>query len=60
MDVPFIENVSPKAGIVRSRYQAATSEDTAGWKRLTECSTELKSLEINDGAVIKCNYELCV
>jgi hypothetical protein len=30
--------------IVRSRYQATTSENTAGWK--------------SDGAVIKCNYEL--
>jgi hypothetical protein len=25
--------------IVRSRYQATTSEDTAGWKRLSACSS---------------------
>jgi hypothetical protein len=27
--------------IVRSRYQATTSEDTAGWKRLNSCSSDL-------------------
>jgi hypothetical protein len=26
---------------VRSRYQAATSADTADWKRLSTCSSEL-------------------
>jgi hypothetical protein len=27
--------------IVRSRYQAATNEDTAGWKGLSLCSSDL-------------------
>jgi hypothetical protein len=46
---------------VRSRYQATTSEDTAGWKRLGVCSSNLKNVEISDGTIIKCrpNYELC-
>jgi hypothetical protein len=46
--------------IVRSHYQATTNEDTAGWKRLSVYCSELKSVEISDGAIIKCNYELCV
>jgi hypothetical protein len=32
---PFREDLSPEAAIVRSRYQAATSEDTVDWKNLT-------------------------
>jgi hypothetical protein len=34
MEASFIEDLSPEAAIVRSRYQAATIEDTAGWKDL--------------------------
>jgi hypothetical protein len=43
-----------------SRYQATTSEDTVGWKRLSIWSSELQNAEINDGTIIKYNYELCV
>jgi hypothetical protein len=43
-----------------SHYQAITGEGTAGWKRLSLCSSDLLSVEISDGAVIKCNYESCV
>jgi hypothetical protein len=32
---PFREDLSLKATIVRSCYQATTSEDTVGWKRLS-------------------------
>jgi hypothetical protein len=46
--------------IVKSRYQATTSEDTVGWKRLSVCSSDLYSVEISDDALIQGNYELCV
>jgi hypothetical protein len=52
-----LEHGSRGIAIVRSRYQANTIEDTAGWKRLGVCESDLWSVEIRDGAVIKCNYE---
>jgi hypothetical protein len=36
MKVPFVENFSPVAATVRSRFQATNSEDTTGWNRLVE------------------------
>jgi ParB-like chromosome segregation protein Spo0J len=33
---------------------------TAGWRRLCECCGDLWIVEVSGGAVIKCNYELCV
>jgi hypothetical protein len=44
--------------IVRSRYHETSSEDNAGWKRLTECAGVIgKMWKISDGDVIKRNYE---
>jgi hypothetical protein len=40
----FREDLSPRSkgiAIVRSRYQEATSEDTADWKRLSVCDSDL-------------------
>jgi hypothetical protein len=36
-----LERGSREIDIVRSRYQATTNEDTAGWKRLSVFSSEL-------------------
>jgi hypothetical protein len=33
-ELPFREDLSSEAAIVRSCYQATTSEDTVDWKRL--------------------------
>jgi hypothetical protein len=38
---PFREDLSPEPAIVRSHYQAATSDDTAGWKRCSVCCSDL-------------------
>jgi hypothetical protein len=55
-----LKHGSREIAIVRSRYQATTSEDTAGWKRLSVCDSDLYIVEVIDGAVIKCNYQSCV
>jgi hypothetical protein len=39
---------------VRHRYQATTSGDTGGRKRLSVCSSDLRNVVIGDGAIIKC------
>jgi hypothetical protein len=39
-----------------SRYQETTSEDTEDWKRLSMCCSDLQSVEVSDGAVIKCSH----
>jgi hypothetical protein len=36
-----LEHGSRGIAIVRSRYQATASEDTAGWKRLSRCSSDV-------------------
>jgi hypothetical protein len=46
--------------IVRSRHQAATSEDIADWKILSVCSNKLQYVEIGDDAIIKCVITSCV
>jgi hypothetical protein len=46
-----------RLAIVRNRYQATTSEDTADIKRL---QVIWLSMELSDGAIIKCNYRWCV
>jgi hypothetical protein len=44
---------------VGSRYQATTGEDTAGWKRLSVCCSELQSVcWISDGVIVTCSYDL--
>jgi hypothetical protein len=35
-----LEHGSTGIAIVRSRYQATTSEDTAGWKRFVKCGNQ--------------------
>jgi hypothetical protein len=35
MEPPFTEHGNRGIAIVRSRYQATTSEDTGGWKRIS-------------------------
>jgi hypothetical protein len=35
-----------------SHYQATTNEDSAGWRRLSVCSSEWQSVEISNGAII--------
>jgi hypothetical protein len=40
-----------------SHYQATTSEDTAGWKRLSICFSDMWSVEISDGIIMKCSHE---
>jgi hypothetical protein len=45
---------------VGSHYQATTGEDTAGWKRLSVCCSELQSVRISDSVIVTCSYELCV
>jgi hypothetical protein len=39
-----LEHGSREKAIVRNRYQATASEDTAGWKRLSVCSSGLYSI----------------
>jgi hypothetical protein len=41
---PFREDLSPEAGTVRSHYQTTTSDDAAGWKRLSVCNRDLVSV----------------
>jgi hypothetical protein len=36
-----LEPGSRRIATVRSRYQATTSEDTAGWERLSVCASDL-------------------
>jgi hypothetical protein len=55
-----LESGSRGLAIVRSRYQATASKDIAGWKRLNVCSSDLRSVEISDGAIIKYSYEIYV
>jgi hypothetical protein len=52
-----LEPGSRGIAIVRSRYQATTSKDTASWKRLSVWPSDLQSVEINDGTIINCIYE---
>jgi hypothetical protein len=40
---------------VESRYQTTTGEDTAGWKRLSVCFSELQSVRVSNSAVIICS-----
>jgi hypothetical protein len=44
--------------IVRSRYQANTSEDTASWKRLAVCSSDLKIVENGERVIVICSYDM--
>jgi hypothetical protein len=37
--------------------EAVAGEDTAGWKRLSECCGDLCIVEISGGAAITCAYE---
>jgi hypothetical protein len=55
-----LEDGSRRIAIVRSLYQDTSSEDTASWKRLSLCCSDLQSVEISDGAIIKCNDGVCV
>jgi hypothetical protein len=43
-DLAFREVLNPESAIVKSRYQATTSEDGASWKRLSVCSSDLLSV----------------
>jgi hypothetical protein len=58
---PWSENLSLlgwRIVTVRSLCQGTTSEDTAGWKRLSGCC-DLWNVEISGGALIKYNYDIC-
>jgi hypothetical protein len=55
-----LEQESRGIAIVRSCNQANASEDTAGWKIFSLCSSELQIVDSSDGAIIKCSYEWCV
>jgi hypothetical protein len=46
--------------IVRSRYQETASGDYDRLRTLGVCFSDLKNVEISDGAIFKCYYELCV
>jgi hypothetical protein len=50
-----LEHGSIGIAIVRDRCQAATNEDTAGWKGLSVCCRDLQIGEISDSVIIKCN-----
>jgi hypothetical protein len=44
--------------VVGSRYQATASEDSR-FKRLIICCSDLQSVEISDGTIIKRSHESC-
>jgi hypothetical protein len=44
--------------IVWSRHQEKSGENTAGWKRLGVCCSDLQSAEINDSVIVICSYDL--
>jgi hypothetical protein len=54
------ERVKLKKISVGSRCQGTAGEDTAGWKRLSGCCSDLRIVEISGGVVIACSSELCV
>jgi hypothetical protein len=40
--------------------QGTTGEDTADWKRLMVCRSDLRIVEFSSDAVIACSAQLCV
>jgi hypothetical protein len=41
------------------RYQETSSEHSADWENLACALVICKSVEISDGAIIKCNFKSC-
>jgi hypothetical protein len=58
---PGIEPGLPRweTSCVEIRCQGTAAEDTAGWKRLSGCCSELQSVESSGGALITCSSVLC-
>jgi hypothetical protein len=44
--------------IVKRRYPEKSSQDTAGWKKLSVCFSDLQIVEIGDNVVVMCSYDL--
>jgi hypothetical protein len=55
-----LENEAEGIAIFISRYQETSSEDSEGWKRLSVCDSDVYSVELSGGPIIKCYSELCV
>jgi hypothetical protein len=51
-----LKHGSRGTGVVKSPYQATA--DTAGWKRLSVCSSDFKIVEISNSATVICSYDL--
>jgi hypothetical protein len=62
MKLPFREHLSPKVDEqpLLGAVTRHTSEDIADRKRLSVCNSDQLSVEIGDGPIIGCSYEVCV
>jgi hypothetical protein len=53
-----LEPGSRGTAIVRSRYQATTSEDIAGWERHSVCCNDFIKCGDSSSVIVICSYDV--